>query len=362
MIESFPHTLREENKPQTGEPKYNFAAGKKTPGEKLFDYTLYGGIGYFLNLGLSLIITEAMLFGKGKPMWEASDRTMTKLLSNMMNAKSASKASNITQKYFWLTSGGTALMIPIKVAEDNKSKITYLLNRTYFPHTISKDDPYKAYSVAQILSSDFDENLLPQPVLEQPKNSWLNTIMRRVFAVGLVTGWGNLTDKIVGNDNIENWSYDAISKTMRGTSGASAEKLIKNPRFERYAKWTIIDGINTMITSLAIYFTSGAGEKKEEEPTPMIKTIPTHDKHSNGNGHHELSGNSHGYKPTETPETSPQPHITAPQIESNKQSILTQPDKNAEVALAQKAIPKDGFAGSVTQQKYHSSDSPTLSA
>lgn len=258
-------------------PHYNFQAGKPTPGEKLFDTSLYLGLGYAVNLAGSIALTEFMLHGKGKTaIWDPTEKILVNGFKKMgLSHETALSSSKVTQEFTWLTSGGTILMIPIKLIEDRKSKLVYLLNRTFFPNTIAEDDPYRTLSSSQILNGKFDENCLPQPEKEQPKNSWLNTGLRRLLGFGLVVGFGNAVNMTYGKERYENNFSNLINNSVKASGSKKLAKAFEEPRTQRFALWTIVDGINTIITSATTYLTNGAKTETEEEKRDKLN-IPAH--------------------------------------------------------------------------------------
>lgn len=316
-----PHPNYTEDTQARKQPKYQVAEDQKTFGEKFYDVMNYGVVGYGVNLGLSVAITEFMLHGGGKPAWDASDRLGKKVFGTFMSAEKAATTSAVTQKYFWLTSGGTVLMAPLLWAENRKTKLTYLANRQWAPQTIAEDDPNKYKTASEILSKNFNENNLPQPVEIIPKHGILNALWRRGLGIALVTGWGNVLHNTVGESFIEDKGLKMIAKGSENLG-----KTLEKEPLNRWARWTIADAVNTVITSGAIFFTRGGSDHKEEQAKKVIQgdiDQPDEQMHA-----------SHSQEP--------QIHVKTPEIHANhharnfkETSEITPKASHVEVATAQ---------------------------
>ena len=95
--------------------KYNVPEGQKTKGEKIYDFHNYGTVGYGAVLALSLVLTDFFMHGKGRPVWEATEKPLAKQFEKVLGAstENAAKYSEVIHKNFYLTSGGTVLMAPM---------------------------------------------------------------------------------------------------------------------------------------------------------------------------------------------------------------------------------------------------------
>lgn len=285
---------------------YNVAKGEKTKGEKIYDFNNYFTVGSVINLALSVAITEHFMHGKGKPTYEAVGKHLTKFFSNFThNAAAAETISHITTKYSLLTTGGSALMLPMLWAENNKSKLTYLANRQFAPETIATDDPNKDTAASTILSSKFDENQLPQPVEEQTKHGVINGTWRRLLSVALVIGWGNLLSRTPAGEAV--FEKAGLKGLKEAESLPLAGDVIKkfnhvvetNPKANRWTRWTITDIVNTAITTGSIWLTRGGG--KSEAQLPADYTMARAD---------NPSGQLHAEHAAPNPEASYSPHPT----------------------------------------------------
>lgn len=289
-------------------PTYQVAEGEKTPGEKMYDFHNYITVGYAINLALSVAITEFFKEGAGKPILKNVENVLSDQMIKFMNPQSAKNVSETTAKYFLLTSGGTMLMAPVLWAENNKSKLVYLLNRKYAPQTIATDDPYKDVSAGQILSKNFDEDCLAQPLHEQPKHGLINGLWRRSLSVATVVAWGNLVNKVAGEEFFENKGLEAIKKAESLPGMKAVNRSIENnAKINRWTRWTISDIVNTAITTSVIWLTNGVKKGgAEEHPNELEAPSPA-----------DCLPNSHFKEAIPSHISQPESFVTNPEITHN---------------------------------------------
>ena len=309
--------------------KYNVPEGQKTKGEKIYDFHNYGTVGYGAVLALSLVITDFMEHGKGRFIWEATEKPLAKQFEKVLgaSAKSAAKYSEVIHTYFYLTSGGTVLMAPMLWAENRKSKLTYLANRKYAPEVLPENDPNQNLTAKEILNDKFDENRLPQPLNEQPKHGIGNAAWRRGLGVATIAlGWSTLSTKIFGKKKIYDTGVKAGEKLVEAIGHEGLTKFAEKPVFKRYAGYTLDDGINTVITAGLLAATNGAGK---------------------GNTHGEQVANA-----DQPIAESPSAHIASPAIQANHLTSRSLDDDHAPSELAAQANHVDG----VEKRSHHSED------
>lgn len=250
-------------------PHYTVPEGQKTIGEKLYSFNNYFTVGYAANLALSVAVTEYFMERGGKHVFNSLNKCLSSGLSQTMSPKAATSISKAATKYSLLTMGGTILMLPMIWAENNKSKIVYLTNRTIAPATIANDDSCKDVTATKILGKDFDENLLPQPVTEQPKQSVTRGSLRRLFSIGVIVSWATLLDRTIGEDFFEKLGMKELKKAESVPGVANFNKLVeKSPEINRWTRWTFTDIVNTIITTGVIWKTNGADKHKNLEVEP----------------------------------------------------------------------------------------------
>ena len=159
-------------------------------GEEKFNSITYKGLGFWTNLGLSVVLAEIAIYGKG--MWSKglkySINRTTYHISNVL--KSLSKNPNqeaiermvhnntrVGYESLSLLTGGSILLFPLKFLEDNKRKIVHWLNNKMGVDQTAPDGHEKTPEEIYIEK-------------EQPKQSAGNLIKRRLIGTVSVVGAG----------------------------------------------------------------------------------------------------------------------------------------------------------------------------
>ena len=122
--------LKETMAPTRPDPEPPSAGGvsaadhQKSFGERMFDLTVYGGIGYITNAAISLAITRYAVQKKGTALNQFSKITEGKFNQFFKLAgaspEKAKDFSEFSNNIFFLGSGGWALLVPMKWMEDHK--------------------------------------------------------------------------------------------------------------------------------------------------------------------------------------------------------------------------------------------------
>ncbi len=245
---------------------------KESVGEHIFNYATYGGVGFLLNLGLSVAITDFFTHGKGRGILRALSTHTAKPLAKLIG-KEAAEIENTTYG-FWKTnalmSGGHLVMWPIKVLEDHKRHIVHRINRF-----LGIDTPILKNGVAAPIGT-LSEDELPALYEDQPYQSWWNIIKRRALglmmtsALGTALGEGRL-------QQVEHSIADGILlPAMRNTPLPALQNLAKNDRFIRYTRLVSLDQFFALITSGVTYLTNGAKKHEENAPADPLsaQTLP----------------------------------------------------------------------------------------
>lgn len=257
-------------------------------GEKWYNRILYQGVNYWLNLGISLVITDFFLHGKGNAFYKAGMQKFTSGLSAVGMKKPLAKwVAGQALGTFSLNSGGNILLIPTKFAEDNKRNIVYWLN--------------EKFGVDQTASNGHKET--PDEIYieqEQPEQSWGSMIWRRFLGWGATTAVGMTLDKFaaqklpvpkmvdgdlvthkggqdVFTDLIKNGKYGVNALLKQG--GATGNAIVATPWVQRYMGYAALDSFYTIITSKILHATNGAGKMKapheigDDDAPPAILPI-----------------------------------------------------------------------------------------
>ncbi len=263
---------------------------KMSKGEKIFDWSVYKGLNYWVNLISSVLIADYFINpeSKGRQNLDKSISRMTQGLTKMGVAlKSAHHNSKVGLETFALLSGGTLLLVPLKLLEDRKRKSVHWINKKLGVDQTGADG----------------KELTPDEIhieKEQPKQSWANVIWRRVLASLAVVGVGLGVDhlgrdektilpeekydlgfakvtydaKVLGGkERITNNVFGAIDKATEAISG---KKFAPNGRVSRWTKLFILDSVFTAITAGVMWVTNGAKKgkmPKEKDNTNDPKVI-----------------------------------------------------------------------------------------
>ncbi len=251
------------------EPKLNEDGTPAPPmsdGEKWFNRIIYSGMNYWLNLGISLVVTDFFLKGKGAGFFKNGVEKITTGLSAAGVKPAWGKwFGGQALGTFSLNSGGNILLIPTKLAEDNKRNIVYWLNEKLGVDQTAPDGHKETP----------DEIYIEQ---EQPKQSWMRMIGRRVLGWSMTTATGMTLDSLAkqklpyakmidgemvthkgGQDVYTDWTKKVVNAGLNKVGGKS---IVENETAQRYIGYAALDWIYTMITSSVMHATNGAGEMK----------------------------------------------------------------------------------------------------
>jgi hypothetical protein len=223
-------------------------------GEKLFNYLTYGGVGFGINLGLSVIITDYFTHGKGNELLHSWSKKSAGTLHKISgtNIEKAENTAYAFLKTHLLMSGGHVVMVPIKLMEDSKRHIVHRINRM-----LGVDKPI-IQNGKEVPISELAENDLPELYEDQPKQSWGRTVVRRLLAIAATMTVGTLMGKDFQHKVEDSITDKMMLPAMRAIPLKSAQNLAENDRFQRYARLVSLDQFFTVITSAVAYVTNGA--------------------------------------------------------------------------------------------------------
>lgn len=245
-------------------------------GEKWYNTLVYSGLNYWMNLGISLVITDIFMHGKGKKFFESG----VAKASHSISAATGMKHSNskwlaeIGLGTFSLNSGGNILLIPTKYLEDYKRPIVHWLNDKLGVDQTAPDGHKETAKEIYIEQ-------------EQDPQSWARMVYRRVLGWGSTTTVGLTLDrvlakkmpfpKMVDGEKITHIPGQKVftDATVNGVTHILNElphgaNLAASPTFQRYLGYAALDSIYTLMTSKILHATNGAHkEKKPEEIAQM---------------------------------------------------------------------------------------------
>lgn len=262
--------------PAKEQPEHGLAGthGTASKGEKLFTWGVYSGVNYWVNLLSSIAIADYFCNLGGKKVIEKGANGIAKMMAGgdkLRHAKVFSQ-SQTALRTLTLLSGGWLLIIPMKLMEDNKRPIVHWLNEKLGVNQTAPD----GHKLTP------DEIYIEQ---EQPKQSWLNVLMRRTLATATVIGTGQLLNEVGrnrakteafkkshpdskedphgGKSRVENWVVDTVNTGLNKIGAAGLTKD-KKGFFQRYLALAALDTVFTKITAVIMHVTNGA--KKAQMP------------------------------------------------------------------------------------------------
>jgi|GEM_PF-5147978 len=257
-------------------PEHGLAGthGTASKGEKLFSWGVYSGINYWVNLASSIAIADYFCNLGGKKAIEGGANRIAKMMSGgdkLRHAKVFGQAQTALRT-LTLLSGGWLLVIPMKLMEDNKRPIVHWLNEKMGVDQTAPD----GHKLTP------DEIYIEQ---EQPKQSWLNVLLRRTLATAAVVGTGQALNELArdrtktaafakshpnskedphgGKSRVEKWVVDTVNSGLNKV-GATGLTKDKNGMFQRYLALAALDTVFTKITAVIMKVTNGA--KKARMP------------------------------------------------------------------------------------------------
>lgn len=250
--------------------------------EKWYNRIVYSGLNYWLNLGISLYMTDVFKHGGkadftrifpkigltktlGKDWYAAGVRGMTnKMQSTGMfaeNSRIPNRIAEVGLGTFTLNSGGNLLLIPLKIIEDHKRQIVHWIKKHITKENLIAADGHEETP---------DEIYIEQ---EQPKQSWMRVIARRVLAVSSTIVTGLAMDNILrtknpdgstidGQERFTGWITDGAQSVLKSGYVPKGAAIAENKFAKRYTGYLALDWMYTLITSKVMHWTNGAKKAK----------------------------------------------------------------------------------------------------
>jgi len=249
-----------------GVPKFAVPT-EESAGEKFFNQLTYTGIGYFLNLGVSVVLWDFLMDGRGRAVYKNVSKGLNAGFKAVGIKEGSALAGTITKMSF-SPLGGHFTMIPLKISEDHARYITHKAN-CY----LDKNYQYKDLQA----SWNTPEEYLP-PMMDEPTEAtWGQTAIRRGIGWATVTAAGTGLAKIGLEKPLENGTLRAFNKGIDLTGNQGLKRLSQKPLVSRYIKLTALDSYFTVITAAVTYMTNNMfGEKHgSHHPAPEEQTLST---------------------------------------------------------------------------------------
>jgi hypothetical protein len=258
---------------------------KMSKGERVFNWTVYSGINYWVNLLSSIVIADYFINKGGKDILNKGAESLGKAVasSRISSYERGFKNSQTALKTLTLLSGGWLLLVPMKLMEDNKRPIVHWLNKKLGVDQTAPDGHQETP----------DEIYIEQ---EQPQQSWVNVIKRRVIATAAVVGTGHVvnaafrdrakTNAYHGEDDphggkavVENFVVNNLNKVFKSGYFPGGNFLATNATAQRYLGLAALDTVFTKITAVIMKATNGAKKAKmpkeigDEKSPPGVEVL-----------------------------------------------------------------------------------------
>lgn len=232
-------------------------------GEKAYNWIVYSGVNYWINLGSSIVIADYFCNLKGKDLInKGADKLAKAFSSNAAGQHKIFHNSQTALKTLSLLSGGWLLIIPMKIMEDNKRPMVHWLNKKMGVE--QRDADGKELTSDQIYIE-----------CEQPHHSWFNTILRRTAATAAVVGTGHVVNAAfrdreksktyTGQDDphggkavVEKFVVDNVNKAMKSGYIPGGKAFTESPTAQRYLGLAALDTVFTKITAVIMRATNGS--------------------------------------------------------------------------------------------------------
>jgi hypothetical protein len=258
---------------------------KKTTGEKIFNRTVYTGIGFGVNEGISLYISDEFRHGTGESFInklgfkKQNYDAIADWASKYFSPKTVTYRNGITEKltprdragnsllFISLLIGGTLLVWPMRALEDHKNFWVKKIN-----HGLDAIRS-KKLTKEEIEARDAE---VEQAVACAPQQSWPSLLIGRAIAVMTTVAFGtfvmdkpNTTKAETGAQRFLNWVTGDRYRSKKG--GVPDEKLPEQElsRTQRYFRLagpeTISCAISSLVMEIASKFAAN-GSKHVNEP------------------------------------------------------------------------------------------------
>lgn len=243
----------------------------KSAGEKVFDRTVYTGIGFGVNEASSLWITDQFMHGKNLlrnvPGLKKAGEWFSETGFNRVS-ESIAKKFKLTEKLakdggkilpkerggnallmVTLLSGGTLLILPMKWLEDNKNRWVKRAN-----HMVDKMRG-RQMTPEEVVARDTQ---VEQDIACTPRQSWPSMMLGRLIAISSSVSTGTFIMGPERNKKLMNWSEKAFTGNIQPKGQKNAA--------HRYARLISVETYSCAISSIILEITSKLFAKRSSNP------------------------------------------------------------------------------------------------
>lgn len=248
---------------------------KLSGGEIFFDRAVYTGLGFGVNEGASLWITDQFKHGKpkawlgGKPFSKEGYEAATQWISKNFKMTHAKAGNSLLMAT--LLSGGTLLVLPMRMLEENKIFFTEKAN-----HLLDQLGGCKL-SPDEVAARDAE---VRQAIACSPQQTWSALLVGR--AAAMLSSWatGTFLIKESGNNAISDFSQKHLTTAA---NALGMKKISATDTFKRYARLAGIETYSCAISAGVLEIVSKMFAKrgtevhdpeicKETHPAPTAPT------------------------------------------------------------------------------------------
>ena len=216
----------------------------KTPAEKIFDFATYGGIGWVGNAALSTSLAYFMKYTKaGKPLYDKMVKGVANTLSpgNPKFLDSVNKNAEVAA----LIVGGTSLMLPVKMLEDNKSKVVRAIDKVIV-------GAKSLIGIRETQEEKLEKDAAFELLAQEPKQSWYSILRARFVGLAAVYATLNLVGP-ARNEKIENAVANAVNESF---TKSEATKHFDQDKVRKVSKLATLDVLYSMVAAAGLYIDS----------------------------------------------------------------------------------------------------------
>lgn len=275
-----------ENKPS--EEKTLATPPQMSKGEKWYNWTVYKGLNYWVNLIISLAVADYFINLKGKVRMDKWAEGLGKLFSKGAKEgpafeKGYHHAKTVLETAI-LSSGGWLLLVPLKWMEDRKRPIVHWLNKKMGIDQKAPDG----------------HELTPDEIHieeEQPRQPWWRVVGRRLLGQAAVIAAGHTInglfrdrskpmpakgepDTYGGKNVATNSVVDLANRAFTSGYFPGGKWLATNRAAQAWLNLAVLDSFLTWITASVMWVTNGAKKKKmpqEISSTTLPAATPEED-------------------------------------------------------------------------------------
>lgn len=244
---------------------------KTSKGEKIYNWAVYSGLNYWLNLAISIVSTDYFINLKGRKylnQW-ADGLAHGIAATKTMTFDKAHHHSKTALETFMVLSGGNALLVPLKLMEDRKRPIVHWINEKLGVDQTAPDG----------------HKMTPNEIYidqEQPHQSWPRVLVRRVTGWVAVVATGHAINGVFrdrskplplkgepdtygGKSVVTNFVMGHANKAFNSGYVPGGKFLATHPRAQALMGFVVLDSIFTEITAVIMRVTNGAKHLKKKK-------------------------------------------------------------------------------------------------